>query len=114
MTVTCCIPYEIDPFQRGHFKADAEAGGRIIVRCGGHLLGNFLPHDGSNVEGWGLIAFDSLAAYEANRARLKADPEAMQNVAFAARERFIQREERRFTEVVDAAFQRLACAHEVA
>lgn len=110
MTITCFIRYELDPFQRRHFKAYAEAWGRIIPRCGGHLLGYFLPHEGSNVEAWGLIAFDSLSAYEAYRHRLQADDEARANFAFAERERFIVREERRFTEVVDAAFQRPAPA----
>jgi hypothetical protein len=114
MTLTCFIRYEIDPFQRENFKAYAEAWGRIIPRCGGHLLGYFLPHEGSNVEAWGLIAFDSLAAYETYRARLKSDPEARENFGYAARERFIQREERRFTEVVDAAFQRPALQREAA
>lgn len=114
MTITCFIRYEIDPFQRERFKAYAEAWGGIIPRCGGHLLGYFLPHEGSNVEAWGLIAFASLADYEAYRTRLKADDEARANFAFAARERFIVREERRFTEVVDAAFQRPAQACEVA
>lgn len=106
MAITCFIRYEIDPFQRERFAAYAEAWGRIIPRCGGHLLGYFLPHEGSNVEAWGLIAFDSLAAYEAYRVRLKADPEGRENFAFAQRERFIVREERRFTEVVNAAFLR--------
>ena len=108
MTITCFIRYEIDPFQRDAFKTYAEAWGRIIPRCGGHLLGYFLPHEGSNVEAWGLIAFPSLAEYEAYRTRLKADDEARANFAFAQRERFIQREERRFTEVVQEAFQRPA------
>ena len=108
MTITCFIRYEIDPFQRDAFKTYAEAWGRIIPRCGGHLLGYFLPHEGSNVEAWGRIAFPSLAEYEAYRTRLKADDEARANFAFAQRERFIQREERRFTEVVQEAFQRPA------
>ena len=51
------------------------AGWRIIPRCGGHLVGYFLPHEGTNYVAWGLIAFDSLADYEAYRARLKADAE---------------------------------------
>lgn len=110
MTITCFIRYEIDPFKRDRFKQYAEAWGRIIPRCGGHLLGYFLPHEGSNVEAWGLIAFASLADYEAYRARLKADDEALANFALAQRERFIHKEERRFTEVVDAAFQRPALA----
>jgi hypothetical protein len=110
MAITCFIRYEIDPFQRDRFEAYAIAWGRIIPRCGGELIGYFLPHEGSNVEAWGLIAFDSLAAYEAYRTRLKADPEARENFAFAARERFIQREERRFTEVIPAAYRRPAQA----
>lgn len=110
MTLTCFIRYEIDPFQRDAFRTYAEAWARIIPRCGGHLVGYFLPHEGSNVEAWGLIAFDSLAAYEAYRARLKADPEGRANFAFAQERRFIQREERRFTEVVEAAFWRPALA----
>ena len=108
MNLTCFIRYQIDPFQREAFRAYAEAWGRIIPHCGGELLGYFLPHEGSNVEGWGLVAFDSLAAYEAYRSRLKADPEAQANFDFARRERFIRVEERRFTEVVDACFQRPA------
>ncbi len=107
-TITCFIRYEIDPFQRDAFNAYAQAWGRIIPRLGGHLVGYFLPYEGSNVEGWGLIAFDSLAAYERYRQRLRNDDEARANFAFAQRERFILREERRFTEVVDEAFDRRA------
>ena len=73
--VTCVIRYEIDPFQREAFREYAKNWGRIIPRCGGHLVGYFLPHEGTNHIAWGLIAFDSLASYEAYRARLKADPE---------------------------------------
>ena len=101
MKITCVIRYEIDPFQRDGFKKYAENWGRIIPRCGGHLLGYFLPLEGSNYVGWGLIAFDSLAAYEAYRARLKADPEAQRNFALVETQRFILREERTFLEVVD-------------
>lgn len=98
MTITCFIRYEIDPFQRDAFKAYAQAWGRIIPRCGGQLRGYFLPHEGSNYEAWGLIGFASLADYESYRTRLKADDEARANFAFAQRERFILREERRFLE----------------
>jgi hypothetical protein len=101
MTVTCFIRYEIDPFQRDAFKAYAESWRRIIPRCGGHLVGYFLPHEGSNDLAWGLIAFASLAAYESYRARLKADAEARDNFAFAQAKRFIRREERSFLEVVE-------------
>jgi NIPSNAP len=104
MKITCVIRYEIDPFQRDGFKKYAENWGRIIPRCGGHLVGYFLPHEGTNYVGWGLIAFDSLAAYETYRARLKSDPEARENLAMAQTKRIILREERNFVEVVDGTF----------
>ena len=101
MTITCFIRYQIDPFQREAFKQYAQNWGRIIPRCGGHLLGYFLPHEGSNDIAWGLIAFDNLAAYEAYRARLRNDPEGRENFDMAQTRRFILREERSFVEVVD-------------
>ena len=104
MTITCFIRYEIDPFQREAFRRYAENWGGIIPRLGGRLLGYFMPHEGSNYEAWGLIAFDSLAAYESYRARLRADPQAKENFALAQQQRFILREERRFVEPVDATF----------
>ncbi|WP_313083320.1 NIPSNAP family protein [Pulveribacter sp.] len=108
MTVTCFIRYEIDPFQREAFRAYAQAWGRIIPRCGGHLVGYFLPSEGTNYEAWGLIAFDSLAAYEAYRARLRTDPEGRANFERAQQQRFIVREQRTFTEMVDGTFARAA------
>ncbi len=108
MTITCFIRYEIDPFQRAAFKEYCDNWGRIIPRCGGNLVGYFLPLEGSNYEAWGLVAFDSLAAYEAYRARLRSDAEGKANFAMAQEKRFILREERTFTEVVDAAFQKAA------
>ena len=101
MPITCFIRYQIDPFQREAFREYAENWGRIIPRCGGHLLGYFLPHEGSNDIAWGLIAFPSLAAYEAYRTRLKSDPEGRANFALAQDKRFILREERSFLEVVE-------------
>ena len=67
MTITCFIRYEIDPYQREAFKEYAENWGRIIPRCGGRLVGYFLPYEGTNSVAWGLIAFDSLASYEVFR-----------------------------------------------
>jgi hypothetical protein len=104
MTITCVIRYQIDPYQRDAFRKYAEAWGKIIPKCGGHLVGYFLPHEGTNDIGWGLIAFDSLASYEAYKARLRNDPEAKENFAMAAAKKFILREERNFVEVVDGTF----------
>jgi hypothetical protein len=98
MIVTCLIRYQIDPFQRDGFKQYAENWGRIIPRCGGLLIGYFLPYEGTNDVAWALIAFDSLASYETYRARLKADPEAQANFAMAQAKRLILREERNFVE----------------
>ena len=104
MTIACLIRYQIDPFQREEFKKYAENWGRIIPRCGGHLVGYFLPSEGTNDVAWGLIAFDSLASYEAYRARLKADPEGRANFEMARSRRLILREERNFVELVDGTF----------
>ncbi len=104
MKITCFIRYQIDPFQRDAFKKYAENWGRIIPRCGGHLVGYFLPYEGTNDVAWGLIAFDSLAAYEAYRARLRSDPEARENFTLAQKQRLILREERTFLEIVDGTF----------
>ena len=102
--ITCFIRYQIDPFQRDAFKQYAENWGRIIPRCGGHLVGYFLPHEGTNDVAWGLIAFDSLASYERYKARLQSDPEARENLAMAQAKRLILREERNFVEIVDETF----------
>ncbi len=104
MEITCVIRYQIDPYQREAFKQYAENWGRIIPKCGGHLIGYFLPYEGTNDVAWGLIAFESLAAYERYRARLKSDPEGRENFAMAMRKRLILREERNFVEVVDGTF----------
>lgn len=101
MTITCVIRYQIDPSQREVFKQYAENWGRIIPRCGGHLIGYFLPYEGTNDVAWGLIAFDSLASYERYKARLRSDPEARENFAMVQTKRVILREERNFVEVVN-------------
>jgi len=99
--IACFIRYQIDPFQREAFRKYAENWARIIPRCGGHLLGYFLPHEGTNDVAWGLIAFESLAAYERYRVQLKLDHEGRENFAMAQTQRMILREERNFLEVVD-------------
>ena len=108
MTITCFIRYELDPFQIDAFRAYAVNWGRIIPRCGGHLRGYVLPFGRSNNEAGGGGVFDSLAAYEAYRMRLRADPEGRANFDLAQRQRFILWEERTFTEVVAGTFERPA------
>jgi len=104
MMVACLIRYQIDPFQSDAFRKYAENWGRIIPRAGGHLVGYFLPHEGTNDVAWALIGFDSLASYEDYRARLRADPEGRANFELAQGKRLVLREERTFLEVVDGTF----------
>ena len=101
MTITCFIRYQVDPFQREAFEAYARNQLRVIPRCGGTLVGYFLPHEGTNDVAWGVVSFDGLAAYEAYRARLREDPEGRANFAFAEERRFILREERTFLRNVE-------------
>jgi NIPSNAP protein len=105
MSIVCLIRYQIDPFRRDAFRTYAENWGRIIPRAGGHLVGYFLPHEGTNDVAWALIAFDTLASYETYRARLKADPDGRANFAMANEKRLVLREERTFLEVVDGTFE---------
>lgn len=107
MTVTVFIRYQIDPFQLAAFREYAENWGRIIPACGGHLVGYFLPHEGTNDIAWGLISFPSLAAYEAYRARLRGDAAGKANFAFAQERRFILREERTFLSDVPGTREQL-------
>jgi hypothetical protein len=101
MTVTCCIRYVLDPFQRDAFEAYARNWLTIIPACGGELLGYFMPHEGTNNIALALISFESLAAYEAYRARLRADPAGAANFRRAETERFILSEERTFLRRVE-------------
>lgn len=106
MSVTCFIRYQLDPFQREAFVQYADGWSKIIPRCGGDLIGYFLPHEGTNDIAFALISFESLAAYEMYRLRLRADPEGKANFDFAQSRRFILREERTFLEGVPSTMHR--------
>ena len=99
--IVCCIRYVIDPFQRDAFEEYSRRWGTIIPRCGGGLIGYFMPHEGTNNIALAMISFDSLASYERYRATLKADPEGMANFRFAQEKRFILSEERTFLKKVE-------------
>ncbi len=70
MTVTVFIRYQIDPFKRAQFEEYARRWLSIIPKAGGNLLGYWMPHEGTNNIAFGLISFETLAAYESYRARL--------------------------------------------
>ncbi|WEJ98859.1 MAG: NIPSNAP family protein [Candidatus Sphingomonas phytovorans] len=99
--ITCFIRYEIDPFNLSAFEQYARTWGEAIPRCGADLIGYFAPHEGSVTTAYGVYSIADLAAYEAYRARLMADPLGRENFAFAKAERFIRREDRLFLRRVD-------------
>lgn len=99
--LTCIIRYQIDPTKRAAFETYARNWGQAIPRAGGDLVGYFAPHEGSTTLAYGIYHIESLAAYEAYRARLAADPQGQENYAFAQSERFILREDRTFLRRAD-------------
>jgi hypothetical protein len=102
MAVTVFIRYQIDPFKRTMFEKYSKNWLSIIPRCGGGLLGYWMPHEGTNNIAFALISFDSLAAYESYRARLRTDKEGMANFNFAEENKLILAEERTFLRQVTA------------
>lgn len=94
--ITCCIRYTLDPHKIADFARYATTWSPIIARCGGALIGYFLPNEGANNFALALIEFDSLAAYERYRETLRGDAEAHENFDHAMRTRCILVEERSF------------------
>ena len=73
MTVTVFIRYQLDPFKHAMFEQYSKNWLSIIPKCGGDLIGYWMPHEGTNNIAFALISFPSLAAYEAYRARLRQE-----------------------------------------
>ena len=96
MAVTVFIRYQLDPFKRAMFEQYARNWLTIIPKCGGDLVGYWMPHEGTNNIAFALISFETLAAYESYRARLRADDEGVANFEFAEQNKFILVEERSF------------------
>jgi hypothetical protein len=102
VSIVCCIRYVIDPFQADAFEAYARKWLTIIPACGGECLGYFLPHEGTNNIALALLRFDTLASYEAYRARIRTDEAGAANLRNAQEKRFILSEERTFLRDVEA------------
>jgi hypothetical protein len=102
LAVTVFIRYQLDPFKRAMFEQYAKRWLSIIPRCGGDLRGYWMPHEGTNNIAFALVSFESLAAYEVYRARLRTDEESMANFNFAEENKFILGEERTFLRQVVA------------
>jgi hypothetical protein len=100
MAVTCCIRYVLDPFKLDGFAEYAKRWRAIVPRCGGDFIGYFLPHESTNNIALALVTFESLAAYEAYRVKIRSDADGVANFKFAQERRFILSEERTFLQPV--------------
>lgn len=96
MTITVFIRYQLDPLKRAQFEDYARRWLSIIPKCGGKVVGYWMPHEGTNNIAFGLISFESLGDYEAYRARIRADEGGMANFRFAEDNHLILAEERTF------------------
>jgi hypothetical protein len=75
--ITLCIRYTLDAPKRDDFERYARGLKGVIPRCGGDLVGYWLPTKfaGPTNIAVAIIEFPSLAAYEEYRERLGEDPE---------------------------------------
>ncbi len=94
--ITVCIRYTLDIRKLEDFERYARNWPEPIQRCGGELVGYFLPTKiaGATNIAYALINFPTLAAYENYRDALMKDEAAVQNVADADRSGCILLEDR--------------------
>src|SRR5579864_619614 len=80
--ITLCIRYTIDQNKLPDFEAYAKAWPEIIARCGGKLVGYYLPTKiaGPTNFAMAIIDFENLWAYQLYRDKLGQDPDAKANV----------------------------------
>ena len=75
--ITLCIQYQIDHHKLEEFEKYARNWPEPIRRCGGELIGYFLPTKlaGATNAAIALIRFENLTAYEQYREALMKDPD---------------------------------------
>ena len=100
--ITLCISYTLDARKRDDFERYARGLKGIIPRCGGDLVGYWLPtrFAGPTNIATAMINFPSLAAYEQYRERLGKDPDSVENLQRAEETGCILVEDRTFMEQV--------------
>ena len=98
--MTLCIQYQIDPHKLSDFEKYARRWPEPIRRCGGDLIGYFLPTKlaGRTNVALALIRFPDLGAYERYREALMKDPDAVANVRHADTSGCILVEDRFFSQ----------------
>ena len=101
MTVTCFIKYKLDPYKLSAFEAYAQVWLDVIPKCGGDLIGYWMPHEGTNYEAFALVSFKSLADYETYRIELRKNSESVANFTRAQEEKFILEESRAWLRQVE-------------
>ncbi len=96
--ITLCIQYRIDHRKLSNFEDYARSWPELIRRCGGELIGYFLPTKlaGRTNMALALINFPDLNAYEQYRNALMRDPDAVANVQEADASGCILVEDRSF------------------
>jgi|ERR1700691_2196616 hypothetical protein len=100
--ITLCIRYTIDIQKHSDFEQYARNWPEPIRRCGGELVGYFLPTKlaGATNIALALINFPNLAAYEKYREGLMTDQDAKANASFADGSGCILIEDRSFLQQV--------------
>ena len=101
--ITVCIRYTLNMNKLADFEQYARNWTESIPRCGGVLMGYFLPTKiaGATNIAYALIDFADLSAYQRYREALMSDESAKQNFAFAERSGCIQIEERSILQRVE-------------
>lgn len=96
MMITLCIRYTVDMHKLADFEKYARTWPEPIRRCGGELVGYYLPTKiaGPTNFALALINIPNLAAYERYRDALMRDSDAKANVEFAERSGCIWVEDR--------------------
>jgi NIPSNAP len=100
--ITLCIRYRIDHNKYCEFETYARTLAQPVRRCGGNLIGYFLPTKlaGRTNEALALIAFPDLGAYERYRDALARDPGAAECLARVESSGCIVSEDRSFLQQV--------------
>lgn len=100
--ITLCIHYHLDHHKLADFQRYAAKWPAPIRRCGGDLIGYFLPTKlaGPTNTAVALIRFKNLTAYERYRDALAKDADAVANVREADASGCILVEDRSFLQQV--------------
>ena len=100
--ITLSIRYTIEARKRPDFERYARSLTKIVPRCGGDLVGYWLPtrFAGATNQALALISFPSLAAYEQYRQRLAEDADNVEAIRRADESGCILVEDRTILEPV--------------